>query len=167
MESAKRAHPSTHGSLHLPVQPQSLLKLLDIGRKTNKKTGKHNCGDYCTLGRFPSKPCVQGGRPSHASSHNAPLEHKFEMTGPPSAGLVGSGPAAQICQLVPERSLHKLLTPSPPAGTVELDEEGVAAPGHGCWGHSIEVSKGKGSRKRLCTRSHEMISPPHTTHGIF
>lgn len=35
MKSAKRAHPSTSGSLHLAVQSQPLLMLFDIGRKTN------------------------------------------------------------------------------------------------------------------------------------
>lgn len=34
---AKRAHPSTSSSLHLAVQPQPLLTLLDIGRKTKTR----------------------------------------------------------------------------------------------------------------------------------
>lgn len=153
-ESANRAHRSTSASLHLAVPPQPLLVLLDSGRQTNKKTEKHNRGGYCTLGRLPSKSCVQEGRPSHASSCNAPLKHKLEMTAPLSAGLVGSGPAAQVCQPVQERSLHKLLHHQLGSGA---GKEGVAAPGHGCWGHSTEVSKGRG------------ISPPpyHTWYFLI
>lgn len=50
------------------------------------------------------------------------------MTGPLSAGLAGSGPAPQICQPVRGRRLRELLTASPPAAPVELDEEGVGSP---------------------------------------
>lgn len=59
-ERAKRAHPSTNCSLHLAVQPWLLLVLLHIGRKTHKKTEKQECGDSCSLGRFPSTHSVQG-----------------------------------------------------------------------------------------------------------
>lgn len=87
------------------------------------------------------------------------------MTGPLSAGLAGSGPAAPICQPVRGRWLRELLTASPPPGPVERDEEGVAAPGRGRWGHSIEASKGRGL-ERGCALSMRR-SAPHLPHMVF
>lgn len=63
------------------VQPWLLLVLLDTGRKTHKKTEKQDCGDSCSLGRFPSTHGVQGT--DLAVPHlPARLEHKPEPTRP-------------------------------------------------------------------------------------
>lgn len=158
-KSAKRAHPSTSSSLHLAVQPQPLLTLLDIGRKTNtRKTRLWRRLHF----RQVSFQTLRAGRqtlPRFILQHSVQAQTWNDRSTVSRAGW--QWPSSPNLPAGP----RKVAAWAAHGFSTGWDEEGVAAPGRGRWGHSIEASKGRGL-ERGCALSMRR-SAPHLPHMVF